>query len=76
MVDDAVNAGSALRGTFAACVEAGARPAVVGALVILGGAAPAFAATNGIGLVSLATLPHPLWTPTDCPLCARGTPLD
>jgi orotate phosphoribosyltransferase len=76
IVDDAVNAGSALRGTFAACVEVGAEPTVAGALIILGDAASAFAAAKGIRLVSLATLPHPLWTPADCPLCARGTPLD
>jgi orotate phosphoribosyltransferase len=76
IVDDTINAGSALRGTFAACVEAGAKPTVAGALVILGDAASAFAATKGIGLASLATLPHPLWKPADCPLCARGTPLD
>jgi len=35
IIDDAINAGSALRGTFNALVTAGARPAVVGALIVL-----------------------------------------
>lgn len=76
IVDDAINAGSALRGTFAACVEADAKPAVAGAIMVLGEAGPAFAAEKGIRLASLAALPHPLWTPRDCPLCGHGAPLE
>jgi hypothetical protein len=27
-------------------------------------------------MVSLASRPNPIWVPGDCPLCARGVPLD
>ncbi len=75
IVDDAINAGSALRGTVKALVEAGAKPVVAGALLVLGEAALSFLEENGMGLVQLARLPNPLWTAADCPHCARGTAL-
>jgi orotate phosphoribosyltransferase len=75
IVDDAINAGSAVRGTVKALLEAGAKPVVAGALVVLGEAAHPFFKENGMGLVQLAQLPNPLWAPADCPLCARGTAL-
>ena len=76
IVDDAVNAGSAVRGTFRALILAGAKPVVVGALLLLGGAARPFLVENGLELEFLATLNNPLWEPMNCPLCARGAPLD
>ena len=76
IVDDAVNAGSAVRGTFSALILAGAKPVVVGALLLLGSAARPFLVENGLELEFLATLNNPLWEPTNCPLCARGAPLD
>jgi orotate phosphoribosyltransferase len=76
IVDDAINAGSALRGTFHALVAAGAKPAVAGALIVLSDTARPFLATNGLVLEGLVTLNTPLWTPEVCPLCARRTPLD
>jgi len=75
IVDDAVNAGSALRGTLRALIEAGAKPAAVGALVVLGDAVLPFLEEEGLALERLASLPNPLWTPAECPLCARGIPL-
>jgi orotate phosphoribosyltransferase len=42
IVDDVINAGSALRGTYHALTQAGAKPAVVGALLVLGEAAQPF----------------------------------
>jgi orotate phosphoribosyltransferase len=76
IVDDVVNAGSAVRGTLSALVGAGAKPAVAGALLALGDAARQFLVENGLKLESLAALDNPLWEPENCPLCARGAPLD
>ena len=76
IVDDAINAGSSLRGTFHALVTAGAKPAVAGALIVLSDTARPFLAENGLVLEALATLATPLWVPEVCPLCARRDPLD
>ena len=75
IVDDVVNAGSALRGTFKTLIEAGAQPVVVGALLTLGETAAPFIKDNGMAFEHLATLANPLWAPSDCPHCARGIPL-
>jgi orotate phosphoribosyltransferase len=72
----AINAGSALRGTFHALVAAGAKPAVAGALIVLSDTARPFLAANGLVLEGLVTLATPLWDPEVCPLCARRAPLD
>jgi orotate phosphoribosyltransferase len=72
IVDDVINAGSAVRGTYHALTEAGAKPAVVGALLVLGDAAQPFLKSSGLILERLATLPNPLWEPADCPMCAKG----
>jgi orotate phosphoribosyltransferase len=76
IVDDAINAGSALRGTFHALVAAGAKPAVAGALIVLSDTTCPFLAANGLELEGLVTLATPLWAPEVCPLCARRAPLD
>jgi orotate phosphoribosyltransferase len=76
IVDDVINAGSAVRGTYHALTEASAKPAIVGALLILGEAAQPFLKSTGIKLERLATLPNPLWEPANCPLCAQGILLD
>jgi orotate phosphoribosyltransferase len=73
IVDDVINAGSAVRGTYHALTEAGAKPAVVGALLVLGEAAQPFLKSTGMILERLATLPNPLWEPANCRLCAQGT---
>lgn len=75
IVDDVINAGSAIRGTFNALVQAGAEPRVVGALLTLGEAAMPFIRENGMALERLATVASPLWAPADCPHCADGAPL-
>jgi orotate phosphoribosyltransferase len=76
VVDDVVNAGSAVRATLAALAEAGARPVAVGALLALG-SAPAVVATGArLPLVALATRDNALWEPGACPRCADGEPLE
>jgi orotate phosphoribosyltransferase len=76
IVSDVVNAGSAVRGTFAALVACGATPVAVGALVVLGSAASEFAASRSVALESIAALPNRLWTPWECPLCVSGAMLE
>jgi orotate phosphoribosyltransferase len=76
VVDDVINAGSAVRGAFADLRACGARPVAVAALLVLGPPASAFAAGEGVPLESLAYLPNVLWEPPACPLCAAGVPLE
>jgi orotate phosphoribosyltransferase len=75
IVDDAINAGSATKATFAALTALGARPVAVGALLILGETALPFLAANRVAVESVARLANELWEPAACPLCAAGVPL-
>jgi orotate phosphoribosyltransferase len=75
IVDDAINAGSATRATFAALTALGARPVAVGALLILGETALPFFAANELAVESVASLANELWEPAACPLCVAGVPL-
>lgn len=72
VVDDVVNAGSAVRATVADLRACGARPVAVGALLALGDTCPAF----GLPFESLARLRSHLWAPADCPLCVAGVPVE
>lgn len=75
IVNDVINAGSAMRGTFDDLQACGAEVVGIAALLVLGDAAGAYAAGKGVPLISLAAQPNSLWTPADCPLCAAGAPL-
>jgi orotate phosphoribosyltransferase len=63
VVNDVINAGSAVRGTLADLAQRGAVPVVVGTLAVLGTAAPRLTAAAGVALETLATLPNEIWTP-------------
>jgi orotate phosphoribosyltransferase len=76
VVDDVINAGSAVRGAVADLQACGARLIVIGALLVLGSHAAAFATGVGVSLENLAYLPNTLWEPAACPLCASGVPLE
>jgi orotate phosphoribosyltransferase len=76
VVDDAINAGSAVRATLADLTACGARPAAIGAVLVLGSSAADIAAAAGIPLESIGALSSGLWTPAECPLCASGIPLE
>jgi orotate phosphoribosyltransferase len=76
IVDDVINAGSAVRSTYADLESCGAVVIDISALLVLGNAASAFAFSKGVPLRSLATLPNNLWNPSECPLCAAGSPLE
>ncbi len=75
IVDDVINAGSAMRGTFDDLQDCGATVVAISALLVLGAAASAFASSKGVPLLSAATLPNNLWVPSECPLCVSGVPL-
>ncbi len=76
IVNDVINAGSAVGATYADLQDCDAQPIAIGALLVLGGWSAAFAAQHELRLESIAAEPSDLWTPDACPLCAAGTPLD
>ncbi|MBV8932511.1 MAG: orotate phosphoribosyltransferase [Kutzneria sp.] len=75
VVDDVINAGSAVRKTLVDLSGCGAEPVVLGALLVLGDSAAALAAEHGMAQVFLATTAATLWRPRECPMCAAGVPL-
>ena len=70
IVDDVINAGSAVRGTLAELQSCGANPVVIGALLVLGSLARRFFADQNVPVEYVAHLPNELWVPSECPLCA------
>lgn len=76
IVDDIINAGSAIRATAAELAACGARTVAFGALLTLGTAGADFAAGEQLPLMSLAQQGSGLWSPEGCPLCAAGIPLE
>ena len=76
IVDDAISAGSAVRGTHADLIDCGALPVALGALVVFGEAAAQFASDSGLALEAIERMPFDMWRPTECPLCKDGVTLD
>jgi orotate phosphoribosyltransferase len=76
IVNDVVNAGSAVRGTLSDLAACGAEVVAVAALATLGDSAFTLAEAAGVPLETLARLPGDVWAPTACPLCAAGAPLE
>jgi orotate phosphoribosyltransferase len=70
VVDDVVNAGSAVGATLAAVRGCGGEPVAVGALLLLGSDV-----VGGLPVLAVERRPSPLWSPSDCPLCTDGVPL-
>lgn len=75
IVNDVINAGSAVRGTLASLKQCGAQPVAIGTLAMYGDAASDLAAAHGVALEALASFPSRIWEPSACPLCAKGVPL-
>jgi orotate phosphoribosyltransferase len=75
IVNDVINAGSAVLGTLADLEACGSEVVVIGALVVLGSTAPRFAADKRVALEALLSQPNEIWEPSECPLCARQIPL-
>lgn len=76
IVNDVINAGSAVRGTFADLSSSGAEVVAMATLLTLGDSAKTLARDWGIDLITLSSQPNMIWKPNECPLCADGTPLD
>jgi orotate phosphoribosyltransferase len=76
VVDDAISAGSAVRGTLASLEANGAKPVAMGALLVLGSQAEHFCRERGLALEYMAQLPYEVWLPTECPLCASDVALE
>jgi orotate phosphoribosyltransferase len=75
VVNDVINAGSAVKGTLVDLRACGASPSVLATLLVLGSAASALADREGVALETLASLPNAIWEPAVCPLCQQGVPL-
>ena len=76
IVNDVISAGSAVRGAFSDLQAIGADVVAIGALVGLGDSIAKFAAEHQVALELLHQMPHNLWTPAQCPLCAAGQALE
>jgi len=76
IVDDAISAGSAVRGTYAELRARGAHPVVVATLLALGSVGLSFFSDEHVPVIPMAQLPYELWPPGECPLCALAMPLE
>lgn len=76
IVDDAISAGSAVKGTHADLLACGARPVACGALIIFGDRADSFAIENNLKLESIARMSFGMWKPDECPLCKAVVPVE
>jgi orotate phosphoribosyltransferase len=76
IVNDVVNAGSAIRGTFSELRACSAVPVVIATLAVLGKSAARFAAHHKLALVTITSIPNEIWIPAECPLCRRSIPLE
>jgi orotate phosphoribosyltransferase len=76
IVDDVINAGSAIRGTLAELESMGARPVVVGSLLVLGETGQNFFRERGLPVRCITHLPNEIWVPQNCPLCSSHIPLN
>jgi orotate phosphoribosyltransferase len=76
IVNDVINAGSAVRGTFEDLQSCGAEVAAMGTLLVLGEWAAGFSTARAVPLEVLAARPNPIWAPADCPLCRQGITLE
>lgn len=74
--NDMISAGSAVRGAYLHLKELGADVTVVASLMMCGDGFKAFAADHKLKVERLAQFPSNLWTPEQCPLCARSEPLE
>jgi orotate phosphoribosyltransferase len=76
LVDDVISAGSSVRASHAALMDAGAVIVAVGALMLMGDAAPAWFGQRDIPVVAPAKTQVLMWKPEECPLCAQGVTLE
>jgi orotate phosphoribosyltransferase len=65
-----------VRATVDALEACGAEVVALGALLVLGDAVPAWAASRGLALERVASRSNAIWSPEDCPRCAAGEALE
>ncbi|HYI13723.1 MAG TPA: phosphoribosyltransferase family protein [Thermoanaerobaculia bacterium] len=75
IVNDVINAGSAVRGTATELEQLGATVVALGAMLVLGPWTARFAEEKRLQLAVLAEEKNELWEPAGCPLCASEVPL-
>jgi orotate phosphoribosyltransferase len=75
VVDDAVNAGHALRASLRDLDECSGTPVALAALLSLGDAGPELARERGIPWFALGSIERRMWPPGSCPLCDAGVQL-
>jgi orotate phosphoribosyltransferase len=75
IVDDAVNAGTAVAACAAAVRAQGAAPVAVTSLLALGDASETIPEQLGVPFYPAATLPSRTWPAARCELCAQPIPL-
>jgi orotate phosphoribosyltransferase len=75
IVNDVINAGSAVRGTFDDLESCGGNVVGISALLVLGTSILEYSSSKGVPLISMAQVPNHLWAPSECPLCTTGLPL-
>ena len=76
IVNDMINAGSAVRGAYLHLVELGADVVAVASLMVRGAGFEPFAAEHGLNVETLSQFAAKLWTPDECPLCKSGEKLE
>jgi orotate phosphoribosyltransferase len=76
VVDDVVNAGSALIATVTELRSCEAELVGFASLLVLGEALTRTTQQFGVPFFRLATLQRGLWPPESCPLCRAGEPLE
>ena len=75
VVDDAVNAGTAVAACLRELRAQGAVPVAVAALLALGEASAMVPARLGVPFYPAGTIPSRAWPAPECPLCADGIPV-
>ncbi len=76
VVDDVINAGSAVRGTFDALSNTGSSVVAVGSLLLLHRSGESAHTAVHTNMVSLESLKSELRPPSECPLCQSGIQID
>ena len=72
VVDDVINAGSAVTKTCDDLRSLGAEPVVLASVLTVGGEKPKQLEAKYPAVLSLEHLEGSLWSPAECPLCAAG----
>lgn len=75
IVDDAINAGTAVRACFKQVRARGAVPVAVAALLALGQARVVIEATLAVPCYAAGTIPSQVWPAEQCQPCSRGAAL-